>query len=160
MKKSKFKQAGAGGTWKRLDEKFDKTVIKQTNDFSCVAAVGEMLAKHYGLPITQKEILSEIGELSNAFALARYLNKVDKTEGKWIGGNFPPVIKFIEGITTSTKVWVVVLRERSALGHAVLINGLDEKGLVKIKDPFDQTSYKITFEDLFEVLSEFVVKRK
>lgn len=159
MKKSKFK-AGAGGNWKRLGEKFDKTVVKQINDFSCVAAVGEMLAEHYDLPVTQEEVLSEIGELSNAIALARYLNKVDKSEGKWLGGNFPPVIEFIEGITTSTKVWAVVLREGSALGHAVLIDGLDEHGLVKIKDPFDQTSYKMTIENLYEVLSEFVVKRK
>lgn len=160
MNKSKFKPAGAGGTWKRVDEKFDETVIKQTNDFSCVAAVGEMLANHYDLNLSQAEILDEIGELSNAFALAQYLNKVDKTEGKWIGGNFPPVIEFIEGMTVSSRVWAVVLREGSALGHAVLIDGLDENGLVKIRDPFDQTSYQMTIEDLFEVLSEFVVKRR
>ncbi len=159
MEKSKLK-AGAGGNWRRYGEKFDATVVKQSNDFSCVAAVGEMLAGHYGLNLTQAEILSEIGELSNASALADYLNKADKTEGKWIGGNFPRVIEFIEGITSSTKVWAVILRERTALGHAILIDGLDKNGLVKIKDPFDQTSYKMTIEDLFEVLSEFVVKRK
>jgi hypothetical protein len=156
---SKLK-AGAGGNWKRLDEKFDKTVVKQINDFSCVAAVGEMLAEHYDLNIKQEEILGAIGELSNAFALAIYLNKVDKSNGKWLGGNFPPMIEFIEGITGSIKVWAVILREGNTLGHAVLIDGSDEHGLVKIKDPFDQTSYKMTVKDLFEVLSEFVVKRK
>ena len=41
-------QFGALGNWQKIDEKFDETIVKQTNDASCVATVGEMLADFYG----------------------------------------------------------------------------------------------------------------
>ncbi len=53
-----------------------------------------------------------------------------------------------------------MLREGSPLGHAVLICGEDKSGLIILKDPFDQTSYKMTLENLQKVLSEFVWRKK
>ena len=105
--------------------------------------------------------MEEIGEWSNAKALAEFLNsKETQNDVEWIGSFFSHDIDFIEGITADISTWGVMLRNKEALGHAVLIDGLDEKGLIIIKDPFDQTKYKIEIKELFEILSEFVLRRK
>lgn len=134
---------------------------KQTNDASCVSAVGEMLANFYGLGISQKDILENIGDLSNSKRLAEFLNSVEtRNDVEWIGGFFYDDIEFIKGIAEDIKVWGAMLRDKEALGHAVLIGGLDDSGLIIIKDPFDQTRYKIETEKLYNILSEIVLRRK
>ena len=45
------------------------------------------------------------------------------------------------------------------LGHAVFIDGKTRSGLIKIKDPFDQTSYKMTAEDFWENWGGQVIAR-
>ncbi len=82
-------QFGALGNWEKIDEKFDETIVKQTNDASCVAAVGEMLANYYGLNLAQTEILENIGVLANSELLAKFLNSKETQAGvKWIGGGW------------------------------------------------------------------------
>lgn len=44
----------------------------------------------------------------------------------------------------------VILREPFEMGHAVLIDGKTKRGLIKIKDPFDQTAYKMTVKDFLK----------
>ena len=156
-----MKKFGALGNWQRLDEQFDESIIKQLNDASCVSAVGEMLARFYGLNISQKEILESIGEWSNSKRLAEFLNSVEtRNDVEWIGGFFYDDIEFIEGITEDVKVWGAMLRDKETLGHAVLIGGLDKNGLIIIHDSFDQTSYKIATEKLYNILSEVVLRRR
>ena len=53
----KLPKFGSVGNWRKFEEKSDLTIVKQSNDASCVSAVGEMLAEHYGLKINQNEIL-------------------------------------------------------------------------------------------------------
>ncbi len=53
-----------------------------------------------------------------------------------------------------------MLRDGNTRGHAVLICGEDENTLIKVKDPFDQTSYKMRIEELDRVLSEIVFRRR
>jgi hypothetical protein len=43
--------------------------------------------------------------------------------------------------------FAVIMHEPFTMGHAVLIDGETSDGLIKIKDPFDQTNYKMTVED-------------
>jgi len=52
-----MKKVGAGGNWKRIDEKFDASIIKQTSGLSCVSAVGEMLLASRGISLSQTRIL-------------------------------------------------------------------------------------------------------
>jgi hypothetical protein len=101
----------------------------------------------------------EIGSPSDSETLVAFFNKID-VEPKWVGGFFDDDVKFIRGVTASTKSWAVILREGNPLGHAVLIYGFDENGLVKIKDPYDQTLYEMTADDLYGVLSEIVLRSK
>ena len=157
----KQREFGALGNWKKINETFDDSIIKQSSDASCVAAVGEMLAKLYGLNVSQSEILEAIGVWANAGFLADFLNS--KETGKdveWIGRGFPVEPRFISGIVKSTPVWAAMLRDGEVGGHAVLIYGADENGLILIKDPFDQSKYKMKKAELFRVLSEFVLRRK
>ncbi len=155
-----MKTFGALGNWNKIDEKFDLTIIKQVNDASCVSAVGEMLATYYGLDLSQTEILETIGIWSNAQSLARFLNSKEPDNSvEWIGGNFPQEPKYVRKISEKN-VWAVMLREGRWDGHAVFIDGIDKDGKIIIKDPFDQTTYKMNVADLYNVLSEFVLRRK
>ena len=152
---------GALGNWEKIDEKFDETIVKQTNDASCVAAVGEMLANYYGLHLAQTEILENIGVWANSELLAKFLNSKETQTGvKWIGGGWDHPIIALKWIIQSDKVLGAMLREGSPRGHAVLIYGEDESGLIILKDPFDQIRYKMTLENLQKVLSEFVWRKK
>ncbi len=140
-----MKKVGAGGNWKRIDEKFDASIIKQTSGLSCVSAVGEMLLASRGIFLSQQEILDIIGEPATAEDLAQVLNKFDVLiEGKrWHG-----VVADESELKTLLKGnFAVILREPFLLGHTVLIDGETNDGLIKIKDPFDQTAYQMTVED-------------
>lgn len=150
-------KAGAGGNWKRFDEKFDDSIPKQFTPASCVSAVGEMLGRYFGLNISQTEIHKAIGDWSNSGDLARYFNEID-ADKNWIGGHPDNVLKYVKFLLENRVPMCAVFREGNPLGHAVFIEGLDKNGSVIIKDPFDQTEYKMKIEDVFEVFSETVFK--
>ncbi|GEM_PF-2345723 len=159
--KTRVSKFGSLGDWQKIDEKFDASITKQINDASCVSAIGEMLAKHYGLKTNQQEILDNIGDWANSAYLSDFLNtKETKKDVEWIGGFFDDDEQRIIGISKTTKVWGVFLRKGSAIGHAVLIDGVDENDLIIIKDPFDKTTYKMEATELLKILSEFVLRRK
>jgi len=76
------------------------------------------------------------------------LNKLDVSDDnrEWYGitvktANLKTLLK--------EKNWAVVLREPQTMGHAVLVDGMENQ-LIKIKDSFDQTAYKMTIEDFLE----------
>ena len=141
-----IEQIGAGGNWKRIDEKFDASIVKQTSGLSCVSAVGEMLLASRGISLSQREILDIIDEPATAEDLARVLNQFDILieDKRWhgIATDEGELKKLLKGGN-----FAVILREPLLLGHAVLIDGETNDGLIKIKDPFDQTVYKMTVED-------------
>ncbi len=131
---------GAGGNWRRFDEKFDDSIVKQ-QDLSCVAAVGEMLLRARGIVFTQENILAIIGKKASIYDLKDVLNKVDKT-GKWKGG-----YAVDEEIVFSKEKFLAVLQEPLNLGHAVFVEGFDEQGYFVINDPADQTAYRMAQKD-------------
>ena len=128
-------QFGALGNWQKIDEKFDETIIKQINDASCVAAMGAILTGFYGLNLTQAKILENIGIWANSELLAKFLNSKETQTGvKWIGGywDFKLPVGVLEWLIENNKIGAM-LRNKSAVGHAIFIDGLDETGLVVIK---------------------------
>lgn len=142
----KIPQIGAGGNWKRIDEKFDSSIVRQTSGISCVSSVGEMLLKGRGISLSQREILDIIGEPATTQDLARVLNEFDVPIRKrqWHGIVIAEtdLEKLLEG-----QKFAVILHEPFVMGHAVLVDGKTKDGLIKIKDPFDKTAYKMTFKD-------------
>jgi ABC-type bacteriocin/lantibiotic exporter with double-glycine peptidase domain len=142
-------KAGAGGNWKKFDEKFDSIITKQTTGISCVSAVGEMLLKMRGISISQEFIRDIIGEPSDVVSLARCLNKFDVSAGleKWHGiYALPNEVELV----LSKKYLAVILQEPLSLGHAVVV-GKTENDVVYIVDPFDQTSYRMMRDDFENV---------
>jgi ABC-type bacteriocin/lantibiotic exporter with double-glycine peptidase domain len=142
-------ETGAGGNWKRIDEKFDASIVKQTSGLSCVSAVGEMLLESRGIVLSQAQILDIIGEPATSGRLAETLNKFDVSEdGKqWHGVFVDP--SNLEAVLQAG-ILAVILREVFEMGHAVLVEGVTPDGLIKIKDPFDQTAYLMTVKDFLE----------
>ena len=89
--------------------------------------------------------------------MADVLNKFDISEDgrEWYGINVR-----IDNLKTllKEKNWAAVLREPQTMGHTVLIDGTENR-LIKIKDPFDQTAYRMTVEDFLENWNGEVVLR-
>ena len=146
----KFKRAGAGGFWQTIDEQPDTSVIQQTTPLSCVSATGAMLLQNRGFVVTEAEILARVGEAATVSGLARMMNEIELPGKGWQWhGLFLEVSSF--AAITASGVWGAVLREGSPLGHLVMIAGFDEPGLVKIKDPWDATSYKMELPEFLRV---------
>ena len=154
----KQKKMGAGGYWKTIGEKKDSLVVRQITTTSCVSAVGEMILKERGFSVTQKQILATIGEYSTTVALARFLNEIDKPidNEKWHG-----IIVEAEDFHAILKkgIFGAVFHEGKPLGHLVLVDGLDNKGRVRIKDPWDGTSYKMEEAEFLRVWSGELIFR-
>ena len=156
--KRRTKAGGAGGNWKRFNERFDASIVKQ-REMSCVSAVGEMLLRERGIIFPQQRLIKAIGSPTSLNKLAKYFNTLTTSTISWLGGYFDPDnVKSLDVIIASGS-WGAVLREGYPLGHAVLVEGVDEKGFFLIKDPFDQTSYRMTEKDFLDHLSEFICEQ-
>ena len=77
-------KSGAGGNWRRFDEKFDASIVKQTTGDSCLSALGEMLLKRRGITVSQEIIRDIIGEPADAESLARALNQFDESDDEFV----------------------------------------------------------------------------
>jgi hypothetical protein len=148
--------AGAGGDWLRINEKTDFTVVKQFNNDACVSAVGEMLLRKRQVEISQQKIAENIGTPSNFEFLAKYFNSLKIISKTWLGGFF--AVKYFEKVV-ETGTWGAILREPKLHGHAALVEGITNDELVKIKDPFDQTSYQMEKDEFLKYLSEFICEK-
>ena len=150
---------GAGGNWIRHDEEFDHSIVKQTTGISCMSAAGEMLLRQRGIFVSQEEIRLIIGEPSYVRALAECLNRFDKSDdGKaWLGITTDE--QSLERLLIGDSLAIVLLEEPLTMGHAVVIAGRTESGLIKILDSYDQTSYKMSMEEILEYWGGEVVTR-
>ncbi|CAN5231167.1 hypothetical protein BH20ACI1_BH20ACI1_00160 [soil metagenome] len=151
-------KAGAGGNWKRFDEKFDETIVKQT-DLSCVSAVGEMLLRERGIHVSQEEIRDIIVVPSYFEALARCLNQFDISDDGKIWRGFSTDEKSLLSLLKEQSLGVVLV-EPTFLGHAVFVVRNTKTALFQIKDSFDQTTYKMTVNDFFAHWGGAIIARK
>lgn len=144
-------QSGAGGNWKRSHERHDDAIIQQISDDSCMAAVGQMLLRTRGIDVPQAKISDIIGEPAASKDLAEALNQFDKGgDGKTWSGEFLDDFASLRNLFEKVEpgCFAVILREPpSSTGHAVMLAGILDNGLLEIEDPYDQTSYKMTIED-------------
>jgi ABC-type bacteriocin/lantibiotic exporter with double-glycine peptidase domain len=152
-------EIGAGGNWKRHEEEFDESIVKQTTGISCMSAAGEMLLRQRGIYVSQDEIRSIIGEPSYVKALADCLNSFDPSDDKkaWIGISTDE--ESLEKLLAGSDLAIVLLEQPLTMGHAVVIVGRTETGLVKILDSFDQTSYKMSIDEILECWGGEVITR-
>ncbi len=134
---------GAGGNWRRFDEKFDASIVKQ-KDLSCVVAVGEMLLRTREIIFTQDQILDIIGTKASISDLVEVINSIDKSSIWKCSYAFENVNLLL------LDNFLAVLQEPLSLGHAVFVEKINEVGEFIIKDPADQTVYKMTWEDFLQ----------
>jgi ABC-type bacteriocin/lantibiotic exporter with double-glycine peptidase domain len=150
-------KAGAGGNWKRFDERFDETIVKQT-DLSCVSAVGEMLLQKRGVFVSQDKIRDIIGVPSYFAALAKCLNQFDFSGDGEFWKGFPTDENSFLRLLKKQSVGVILI-EPNHLGHAVVVEKLTRSDLFHIKDLFDQTAYLMRKADFWNYWSGFVIAR-
>jgi ABC-type bacteriocin/lantibiotic exporter with double-glycine peptidase domain len=151
-------KAGAGGNWKRFDEKFDETIVKQT-DLSCVSAVGEMLLRERGIIVSQEKIRDIIGVPSFFEALAVCLNRFDFSDDGKIWQRL--VVNETDFLLLAKLEDVgVILIEPREMAHAVYVEKITQNDYLSVKDTFDQTSYKMILEDFFSHWSGFLITRR
>jgi len=157
-------KSGAGGYWKTIDERPDASVPKQIDLLACVAATGEMLLEAHGVKMSQKSILAKIGMPADVCYLAPLFNEVDKAaEGKWQGLIIEPSRAAFDELNRKG-AWGTVFREGTPVGHFVLVDGIGDDELVKIKDPYPPTpkaetgsSYRMELTEFMRVWSGEVV---
>jgi SPP1 gp7 family putative phage head morphogenesis protein len=154
-------QGGAGGNWRRFNEKFNPKITKQISGVSCVSAVGEMLLKGRGIIVSQEQIRDIIGEPASVESLAKALNIFDKPKaGKlWKGHAIPD--NNLEILLKQKQFGAFIADDfiLTKLLHAVIVKGKTRSGLIKIEDSFDQTSYEMLFEDFIKHFGGQVIYR-
>lgn len=143
--------AGAGGRWPVIDERHDPAVVRQISDASCVSACGEMLLTDRGVDaVGQAALLAHLGSPAVTLELAGALNRLTGM-GLWRSAQLNVSAMgertAIEILSLSGS-WVAELREVQAkIGHAVVVDGLTDDDTLRLRDPFDSTSYRMRIED-------------
>jgi len=152
-------ETGAGGNWVRHNEEFDDTIVRQTTGVSSMSAAGEMLLRKRGILVSQDEIRKIIGEPSYVRALANCLNRFDPPHDgeSWLGISTDE--KSLEMLLAGNELAIVLLEEPLTIGHAVVVAGKTDAGMVKILDSFDQTSYTMTIDEILHYWGGEVVTR-
>ena len=144
-------KAGAYGNWKKSNERFDPSIVKQKSrrGASCVSAVGEMLLRAQNVnTVTQAEILAIIGEPAPFGRLQAFLNELPVNEfGKVWQAGFD--LEFNIYSFKDERNFAVILKEYGEPAHAVFIKRIGKR--ILINDTFDQSSYEMTREDFEEV---------
>lgn len=143
-------QSGAGGNWPRYDERSDEAVVRQTTGVSCLSAVGEMLLRHRGISVSQEIIRDIIGEPVYLGSLASTLNGFDPSWDGLIWRAFATTdASLVRLLRSGQRFGVVLINDfTDRMGHAVVLGGREREAFVEVSDPFDQTSYKMTLDDL------------
>ncbi len=147
---------GAGGKWPVIDEKPDPSVVRQTFDASCVSACGEMLLRDCGIGgLSQADLMEQLGAPAVTLELAGVLNQRSGVE-RWRSAqvNVPDMggRNAVEALGDLGS-WVAEFREVGVrIGHAVVVDGLKDNTL-RIRDPFDGTSYTMKLDDFLEYWS-------
>lgn len=145
-------RVGAGGSWRVFNEVLDSHVIKQQSEVSCGPACGEMLFRDRGIQLAQNMIEQATGAPVSVENLARWLQKLDPSNAwHWQGGYIKisnasreQVIK----VLNSTGTWAAMMHEKGAsISHLVIIDGLDDYGRVKVRDPYQGTSYTMDMQE-------------
>lgn len=148
---------GAGGNWQIIDEIIDPNVIRQENDVSCGPACAEMLLKDRGIDISQTLIASQTGVPTDTKTLTVMLNIVDPDPNRqWVGGSLTiPNATSSELLDTlnTTGSWAALLRQFRPvvkLSHLVIVDGVDDRDRILIRDPWEGTRYKMERESFLE----------
>ncbi len=128
--------AGGGGKWRTINEVPDSSVVQQATPTSCGQACGQMLLADRGVMLDQARLG---GDLTSPQGLANRMNQVDSG---WVGAG---VDSSSFDALNRTGSWSAMMWERgNGYGHWVVVDGLNDRGMVMIRDPFNASRYEMT----------------
>ena len=146
---------GPGGYWEVIDEKASPDVIRQFAGSACGPACAEMLFRVRGITEVSQQLVDEVQgmERSTGESLSAAMNIIlgglgRAGSGKWRG--------FLVNTLDDPMGVFNTLRERGSFIttltcfpgelHMVVIDGLDEQDRIIVRDPYEGTRYKMTWE--------------
>ena len=148
---------GAGGNWETIDEVPDSRVVRQSDPLSCGAACGEMLLRDRGVAVSQGIIAARAGTPSGADEPAQALNEHD-LGGTWFGSGVTE--ESFDGLN-ATGSWAAMFFESGArFGHWVVVEGVNNEGLVIVLDSADGTRYLMELDEFLSHWTLFSVFRR
>ncbi len=149
----------AGGDWLHSEEIPDDAAVTQIYGQSCVSACGEMLLASHGFLATegaQERLVAKLGG-ANETDRVDFNDLVpaltDETGANASGAFFGGRLKIPEEQRASAidyfcgiGPWAAELKS-SRTFHAVIVDGADGSGNLRIRDPFKGTSYTMAKEE-------------
>lgn len=148
---------GAGGKWKIFEEILDPRAIRQRDRVSCGLACGEMLLKELGIEhIDQQALATRIDVPVDVSELVKVMNAFTaRSDGEWRLTTIlhpDPTYEATVNWLTKKGVWAAEFREIGAgIGHLVIVDGLDKRQRLRIRDPWEGTGYKWIGESLSDI---------
>ncbi|MCC6980443.1 MAG: hypothetical protein IT343_19145 [Candidatus Melainabacteria bacterium] len=138
--------------WPVMNEHFSDDVIRQSQDASCISAVGEMLSEGR---LSERFLIEKIGTPGDLRELSQHLG-----EG-WTS-------KTVKGTTLADLgkhgPWAAYMTEYewtkfAKLPHVVLVDGRSAAGNVIIRDPLEGTKYEMTVTNFLKTWNSSAVYR-
>ena len=129
--------------WQRLFEAHDPDAIMQEDERGCSLACIAMLMTPLGIAIDQRELAKVAQLLLSDVAVEALLRRLDRS-GYWsfqaipYGADLAP-----HHLRAPWMAWLLV--RNSQVAHAVIVDGVTTGGLLRIRDPWCGTSYKMTY---------------
>jgi hypothetical protein len=149
------KRSGSpGGYWPVIGEKKDQKAIRQINNVACGAAAVVMLLKDRNIDdIDQERIIELAGAPTTIGILANVLSQIAPLQdnGSWIGQTYSGNDERIWALFNQSGAWIANFQQPGSIGHIVVIDGRDKRNRVKIRDPWEGTSYKMEWEEFLNV---------
>jgi hypothetical protein len=142
--------SGAGGDWRVLNERVSADVVQQFHPRTCVAAAGEMLSEGR---LDQQFLANEFKK----YWPAELQNDHKKAAIEWLAKELGPdwkagaiSTKSLDALLEDGRCFCADFREPGYDGHAVVVDGLDQKGNIRVRDPWKKTRYEMTRTDFLD----------
>ena len=153
---------GAGGRWPVINEIIDPKVVRQQSNLSCGPACAEMLLREWGITnITQVTIENLTGSPTSASEVADALNQLSPASlHRWQGGylDTSSSLAAFNLLLKTSKPWMAQMKEiGNRIAYMVVVDGVDETGLVLVRDPWEGSSYKMELDQFLQVWSQIAV---
>lgn len=123
--------------WEALNERFSAEVLRQSTRDSCVSAVGEMLSDG---KLTEQELIQKLGQRPSITDLPDVLGAGWTSEAR----NFKSLAEIGKHGPWGAEMMENSGTELEKSFHAVIVDGINSKGLVVIRDPWEGTTYEMT----------------
>ncbi|MFB2838048.1 hypothetical protein [Floridanema evergladense] len=111
--------------------------------------------------INQSLIENLTGAPTSAQAIANALNQLTPLSSKkWQGGfiNTPTTLAAFNLLLNTKRSWMAQMKEfGNRIAHMVVVDGVDDNGLVLIRDLWEGTSYKMEVEEFLKFWNQIAV---